>query len=182
MLVAFRFNQPVAPAEVLSHLALNFEPHDWDRPQLSDAGRARLRTNNPQAVARFDAKVAAAASAAASIAPQTFALAQDWDKKRFPPAADLVVVEITSPVPTESWIRARIDTQLRGVEGPALPTKPQTIRIEAEETFFVSSSAAANAILPIGTPCGCGAAASISSAFRRRCRFATSRMPPASRS
>ncbi len=138
MLVAFRFNQPVAPAEVLSHLALNFEPHDWDRPQLSDAGRARLRTNNPQAVARFDAKVAAAETAAASTASLTFALAQDWDKKRFPPSADLVVVEITSPVPTESWIRARLDTQLRGVEGPAFPSKPQTIRIEAEETFFVA--------------------------------------------
>ena len=56
---------------------------------------------------------------------------------RFPPSPDLVVIEITSPVPTESWIRARIDTQVRGVEGAALPDGAQIMRIEAEETFFV---------------------------------------------
>ncbi|RPI53772.1 MAG: hypothetical protein EHM55_12820 [Acidobacteria bacterium] len=137
MLVALRFNQPVAPAAVISHLTLGFEPHEWDAPQLSDAGRARLSANNPQAVARFEAKVAAAARAAASAESLTFTLAADWDKKRFPPSPDLVVIEITSPVPTESWIRARIDTGLRGIEGPALPGLSQSIRIEAEETFFV---------------------------------------------
>jgi uncharacterized protein YfaS (alpha-2-macroglobulin family) len=137
MLVALRFNQPVAPAEIASHLTLNFEPHDWEAPQLSDAGRARLRANSPQALVRFDAKVAAATRAAASTDTLTFTTTSDWDKKRFPPSSDLVVIEITTPVPTESWIRASLDTQVRGVQGPALPGMAQSIRIEAEETFFV---------------------------------------------
>ncbi len=137
MLVALRFNQPVTPAEVAAHLTLNFEPHEWDAPQMSEAGRARLRTNNPQAIARFEAKVDAAARAAASTQTLTFTLAADWDRKRFPPSPDLVVIELTTPVPTESWIRAHIDTQLRGAEGTALPAAAQNIRIEAEETFFV---------------------------------------------
>ena len=95
MLVALRFNQPVTPSEIVAHLTLAFEPHEWDVPQLSEAGRARLQANNAQAIARFEAKVQAAARAAASNQKLAFTVAADWDKKRFPPSSDLVVIEIT---------------------------------------------------------------------------------------
>ena len=73
---------------------LNFEPHEWDVPQLSDAARARLRVNNPQAIERFDAKVAAARRAAGSSQPLTFVPAASWDEKRFLRSPGLVVLEI----------------------------------------------------------------------------------------
>ncbi|MGH9203740.1 MAG: Ig-like domain-containing protein, partial [Vicinamibacterales bacterium] len=137
MIVALRFNQPVRPANIVAHTTLRFEPHNWARPELSPEARARLATNDPQAIARFNTKVAAAAQAAAARLPLTFRAATDWDKKRFPPSTDLVVLEVTAPVPTESWVNVGIDATVPAIEGRALPRSPQSRRIEAERTFFV---------------------------------------------
>src|SRR5262247_1679914 len=66
MVLALRFNQPVRAADIVSHTTLRFEPHAFDAPTLSSAAVARLRINDPQAVSRFQAKVAAATNAASS--------------------------------------------------------------------------------------------------------------------
>ncbi|HEV3214943.1 MAG TPA: MG2 domain-containing protein [Vicinamibacterales bacterium] len=136
MVVVLRFNQPVRAADILAHTTLHFEPHAWAAPTLGPDAQARLKGNDPQSIVAFTAKVAAAARAAASNAPLTFAPASDWDKKRFPTSADLVVLETTSGVPTESWVRVEIDATVPAVEGRSVPEKPQSHRVEAERTFF----------------------------------------------
>jgi len=137
MKIALRFNQPVRPADIPAHTTLNFEPHSWRAPELTPQARARLKSNDPESILKFDAKVAAAGSAASATSPLTFAVASDWDKKRFPPSNDLVVLDVTSPVPTESWLRVQLDQSADGIEGQAVPGVVQSKRIEAEPTFFV---------------------------------------------
>ena len=52
----------------------------------------------------------------------TLRLTTDWDKKRFPPSPDLVVLETTTPVPPEAWVRVSVATT---VPSPAGPEKPR---------------------------------------------------------
>jgi hypothetical protein len=113
-----------------------FEKHDWDQPSLAPDAQARLKTNDPQAIFRFNAKVAAAARAAAATSSLTFATAADWDEQRFAPSSDLVVLEVTAAVPTESWVRIEIDPTVPAIEGRSLPDTLQSRRIAAERTFF----------------------------------------------
>ena len=137
MIVALRFNQPVRPADVQAHTVLRFEPHQWDRPALSAEAQARLKTNDPQALPRFEAKIAAAERAAASSEQLRYTLAAKWDTTRFPASPDLVVIEVTDPAPPESWVRAEIDASIPAVEGRAVPGQPHSRRIEVERAFFV---------------------------------------------
>ncbi len=148
MQLALRFNQPVRPADIATHTTLRFEPHSWELPQLTSEARARLKTNNPESIVKFDAKVVAAARAASAVASLTFAVATDWDKKRHPPSPDLVVLDITSAVPTESWFRVQIDRSVPAIQGPALPTAVQDKRVEAERTFFVDGFSCRDACDP----------------------------------
>jgi uncharacterized protein YfaS (alpha-2-macroglobulin family) len=138
MILALRFNQPVRTADVLLHTTLRFERHEFDKPALTAEAQARLRTNDPQAIPRFQAKVATATAAAAADSQLRFAAAADWDRTRFPPSPDLVVIEVTDPTPTESWVRLELDSNISGTEGRAVPGKPQSRRVEAEPTFFVN--------------------------------------------
>ena len=137
MIVALRFNQPVRAADIIAHTTLHFEKHEWKQPVLTPDAQARLKTNDPQAILRFNAKVLTAARAAAATSSVTFTAAADWDKKRFAPSSDLVVLEVSAPVPTESWVRVEIDAAVPAIEGRSLPDKLQSRRIEAERTFFV---------------------------------------------
>src|SRR4029079_16639562 len=66
MVLALRFNQPVRPEDVAAHMTLRFEPHEFETPRLSADASARLRSNDPQAIPRFEAKVAAAMAAASA--------------------------------------------------------------------------------------------------------------------
>ena len=66
-----------------------------------------------------------------------FRLTQDWDKKKFPPARDLVAIEITTPVPPESWVRLGLDGQVPSPAGRAVSNSPQDYTIEFERAFFI---------------------------------------------
>jgi hypothetical protein len=112
VVLALRFNQPVRTADVVSHTALRFEPHALDTPVLSDDGRARLKTNDPQSIERFQAKVAAAMNAASSASSLKFSRASSWDTVRFNPSPDLVVLEVTDSVPPDSWAHVKLDPYL----------------------------------------------------------------------
>src|SRR5207245_1605667 len=92
IVVPLRFNQPVRAADIASHVTLRYQPHEWKRPVLTAHERLRMGAD----AARFDAKVAAASAAALSEAPVAIRIAADWDKKKFPPAPDLVVFESTT--------------------------------------------------------------------------------------
>ena len=137
MVMALRFNQRVRAADVLAHLTARFERHDWVPPVLPAATNTRLRQIDPQAPAAFEAKVAATRAIAAATAPVSVRLTADWDKKKFPPAATLVVLETTAEVPPESWLRLQLDDQMPSPAGSATPPSEQHFTIEVEKAFFV---------------------------------------------
>jgi uncharacterized protein YfaS (alpha-2-macroglobulin family) len=140
--IALRFNQAVRPADVLAHATARYERHDWNRPQITALERARMGAAE---AARFDAKVAATTAVTVSQAPVALRIATDWDKKQFPPAPDLVVLE-TVPVPsTDGWIRLALDTGLPAVEGRATPPAEQSHVIQLNPTFFVDAFTCATA-------------------------------------
>jgi uncharacterized protein YfaS (alpha-2-macroglobulin family) len=138
MVLALRFNQAVRAADLLPHVRVVFQPHPFDVPSLSVNAQARLRTNDPQAIPRFQAKVAAASAAASANTSLRFAAAPAWDAQRFPPSPDLVVIELADPVPPESWVRVEIDNSAPAISGPAVPGIPQSHQFEAERAFFAN--------------------------------------------
>jgi uncharacterized protein YfaS (alpha-2-macroglobulin family) len=137
MVMLLRFNQRVKPNDVLAHLTAALERHDWTPPALPAASDPRTRQIDPQAPAAFEAKVAATRAVAESIAPVTIRLTNDWDKKKFPPAATLVAFETMAPVVPESWVRLRLDEQLPSPAGRATPGADQHFTIEVEKAFFI---------------------------------------------
>src|SRR5204863_8288295 len=108
----------------------------FNRPSPSIAERAQM---DPAELARFDAKVAAAAAVAASQAPIGLRLAADWDKRRFPSAPNLVVLETTTVPAPDAWIRVALDTRMPAVEGRAFPPVEQSHVVQVEPTLFVDS-------------------------------------------
>ena len=133
-ILALRFNQAVRPADVLAHAAARYERHEWERPFLTATERARM---SPADAARFDAKVAATAAIAASQSPIPLRLAPDWDKRRFAPAPNLVVLQTVSAPATDGWLRLALDTRLPAVEGRATPPAEQSHVVYLDRTFFV---------------------------------------------
>src|SRR5512139_2104100 len=121
VIIALRFNQPMKAPQVVSHMSLRFQPHQWAAPYLQPEAVTRLKTSDPQALQAFDAKIATAAASAAADSTVSAMPAADWDKKRFKPSSDLVVLETTSPVPTESWMALTLDTAITGLEGKETP-------------------------------------------------------------
>jgi uncharacterized protein YfaS (alpha-2-macroglobulin family) len=138
LIVALRFNQPVRPQDVLAHLTARFSAHPWVLHDL-EALRVRLRSwpVGQQAVDLLDAKVAATRAAAGATGPVQLALASEWDKKRFPPSSDLVVVEAGTVVPPESWVNVELDAELRSPAGAATPGKVQAYTVIVQPAFFI---------------------------------------------
>jgi uncharacterized protein YfaS (alpha-2-macroglobulin family) len=136
VVIPLRFNQPVRPADILAHTSVRYQPHEWERPDVSVEERARMGAAE---TARFDAKVAAAGAAASSQAAVPLRLAADWDKKRFPPAPDLVVLETGAPPLLEGWMRLAIDNRVPAIQGQATPPSEQSHVIELEHVLFVDA-------------------------------------------
>lgn len=137
VIVTLRFNQPVRGADVLAHATARFQPHGFAAPAVAADLSSRLLAIDPHALDRFSEKVAATRAAATASGPVTLKLATDWDKKLFPPASTLVVLETTSPVPPESWVRIELDASLPSPAGPASPGRPQDYVVQAEQALFV---------------------------------------------
>ena len=138
MVMVLKFNQRVRSADVLAHLTAAFERHDWDAPVLPASANTRLRQMDPQAPAAFEAKVAATRAVTQASAPVGVRLATDWDRKRFPPVSSQVVLETTTEVPPESWVRIAFDEQLPSPAGTATPSSVQSYTIQVENAFFVA--------------------------------------------
>jgi alpha-2-macroglobulin len=136
IVIVLRFNQRVQPADLLKHVTLAYEPHEFKPPAISPSARDRMKTADPASLQRFDAKVAMAASAAQATTTVAGALAADWDKKRFPPSADLVVLQVP-PMPPESWLRVTVRPDVPSPAGPKTPGVEQTFTIQLERTFFI---------------------------------------------
>jgi alpha-2-macroglobulin len=136
IVIPLRFNQPVRPADVAAHMTARYERHGWERPAISAAERARMGADD---TARFDAKVAASLATASSEAAVQLRLAADWDKTKFPPSSDLVVLQSLGPPALDGWVRLTIDNRLPGVEGSAPPPAPQSFTIQLEPALFVDN-------------------------------------------
>jgi uncharacterized protein YfaS (alpha-2-macroglobulin family) len=136
-ILVLRFNQPVKAEEVLAHVKGAFEPHEFVAPVIPQAAQTRLATIDPSALQAFTKKVQAARSAASSSAAVTLAIAKDWDKKHYPAAPDMVVLQATSPVPPESWVKVEVDGKLPSLAGLATSGRVQNYTAKMERAFFV---------------------------------------------
>jgi alpha-2-macroglobulin len=133
--IVLRFNQAMRPADVLAHATARYQPHEWTAPALTADQRARIGAAE---AARFDAKVAAVRTVAASTAAVPLAPAADWDTERFPRSPDLVVLQTTAAPSADGWLAVTLDTRLPGVEGRATPPRPQTYVVQLAAAFFVN--------------------------------------------
>ena len=136
IVIALWFNQPVDAETLGEHLKLRTVAHEFKAPELP--GRERLQKLEPQQVAAFDAKVAKAQAAAASDGqPVLSFFATDWDKKRYKPGPELVVVETKPGVPPDTHLQVFIDDALAKRTTNVATGRTQTFTIELNPTFFV---------------------------------------------
>jgi len=126
IVIALRFNQPVDGETIVQHLQLKTAGHEFKRPVAP-----------VKADPRFDAKVAQSQQNAASDGQAVMSfLAVDWNKKRWPPKNDLVVVETKPNVPLDAWLQIFLDDKL-AKSGRASSGKPQTFTLQLDPAFFV---------------------------------------------
>lgn len=126
VVIALHFNQPVEGETIAQHLQLKTVAHEFKPP---------LAPSKPQPA--FDAKVAQAEKNAASEGqPVMSFLAVDWDKKRFPPKNDLVVVETKPNLPPDTWVQVFLDDKL-AKSGRVSSGKAQTFTLQLDPTLFV---------------------------------------------
>src|SRR5262245_29845004 len=137
MVVLLRFNQPVRPQDVAGHVRASLEAQDWNPPSFTPEEQARLRAVDPTAATAFAAKVEMTRGVAAGGPTIGLRVINDWDEKRYPRSPDLVVLETTSIVRPESWVKLVLDAALPSAAGPATPGQPQSYTIEAERAFFI---------------------------------------------
>src|SRR4029079_18050622 len=90
VVLLLRFNQPVSHASVDPHLAVTFQPHAFKAPPPPGEANAPA---DPAIVQAFEAKVARATESAARSASVALRPTNDWDKKTYPPADDLLAFE-----------------------------------------------------------------------------------------
>jgi uncharacterized protein YfaS (alpha-2-macroglobulin family) len=133
-IIALRFNQPVRPADVLAHVSVRYQRHEWTPPSVSSDERARM---GAEEAARFDAKVVAVRAIAASTDAVPVVLAEDWDRKRLPPSPDLVVLKTATAPSPDGWLNLTVDARLPAVEGRATPPRPQSYTVRLASAFFV---------------------------------------------
>lgn len=138
-IILLRFNQPVKPGDVLAHLSASFQPHPFEPPFIPAGVQTRLRALDPSAQQAFSAKVQAAESAASAASPVTLKPAPDWDKKRFPPSPDLIVLQAETTVPPDSWVNVTTDGRIPSPAGTAIAGKTEGYVVQVEPTFFVNA-------------------------------------------
>lgn len=116
IVIALRFNQPVTAANITPHIQLRTEAHTPELPEkLPQAAEAK--------------KQQALAAAEKDGDPILAFIATEWDKERFPPSNDLVVLETKPGIVPETWINVSYN---KG-------ENPQAYTLELDPTFFVSS-------------------------------------------
>jgi uncharacterized protein YfaS (alpha-2-macroglobulin family) len=127
--IALRFNQPVEADTIAQHLQLRTEGHEFKKPVAPE-----------KADPAFDAKIARAEQNAASDGqPVMSFLALDWDKKRFPPAKDLVVVETKPNLPPDTWLQVLLDDKLAKSARHVTSGKAQTFTVQLDPMLFVEN-------------------------------------------
>lgn len=148
--LALRFNQPVRVSDLLAHLVVRFQSHAWDPPAFPARERARLAAEDPAGLRQYDAKVAATRAVATSTAAVGVRAAADWDKKRFPPADVMVVLETTNAMPPGSWLQVTLDGRMPSLGGPELSGQALSTTVELDPAFFVEGPSCRVECAPAG--------------------------------
>ncbi|MGH9407827.1 MAG: MG2 domain-containing protein, partial [Vicinamibacterales bacterium] len=136
-IILLRFNQPVKPSDVVGHVTAAFEAHEFVAPVLPASAVSRLRAIDSRAEQAFRDKVTRATQAASATATVSLKLTGDWDRKKFLPSPEMVVLQATNPVPPDSWVRVETDGRIPSLAGRAVALKAETYTIKVERTFFV---------------------------------------------
>lgn len=137
-ILIFNFNQPISPEALIRHLHVRYEQHAWTPPTFQDEMIRRMASTDPGAYIDFVEKLGATARAAASMAAVPFTIASDWDKNRYRPEPNLLVLETREPPPAESWVRADFDESLPGLAGRETPGSIQSYTFKMAPALFVT--------------------------------------------
>ncbi|HEV7238903.1 MAG TPA: alpha-2-macroglobulin family protein [Thermoanaerobaculia bacterium] len=127
IVIGLRFNQPIDPQILVQHLQLRTVAHTITLPE------------HPKGEPAFEAKKAKAIASAQSDGQPVLAfLATDWDKQRFKPGNDLVVLETKPGLLPDTNIELLIDDKLAQSPRHVRTGTPQTFTIELGPTLFVN--------------------------------------------
>ncbi len=127
ILVALRFNQPVAPEKIRDAISLKYSPHEWQAPSApSDPDPA------------FNAKLDRAVKASQLADAVPYIVVAKWNPKLIKPGSDLIVLETRDVPPTNAWISVDLDEKAPAVQGPEVPGTPQQFTMKMEPPFFVT--------------------------------------------
>ncbi len=136
--IVLMFNEPVDASKAAAHASLVYKPHVWKAPAFQNEVLGRLAKNDPQSFVAFQKKVAATLLAANASSSVAFSVARNWDQKRFPASANMVVLETGEAPPPQSQILLTLDGELPAVQGAAVPGEKQTYLFQMEPAFFVT--------------------------------------------
>lgn len=135
VVIALRFNQPIEPNSLLPHISLRTRGHEIELSPYPDNGAGRISAAE---MAAFDAKIAAAQKAAASDGQKVLAfVATEWDRERFVPGKDLLVLETKPGIVPDTWLTVTIDDKLAASPRNARAPE-QSVEIQLEPTFFAT--------------------------------------------
>ena len=137
VVLALRFNQPVSRETLAPHLRFEMVPHDFTDPVLPPEALERFLAADRKQIDDFAAKVARARQAASSREAVPVSPATHWNRKAYPPGADLLVFQTDGVPPTEGWIRVSLDGSLPGAQARGIPDKAHEYVVKLERTFFV---------------------------------------------
>ena len=137
VVLALRFNQPVSRETLAPHLRFEMVPHDFTDPVLPPEALERFLAADRKQIDDFAAKVARARQAASSREAVPVSPATHWNRKAYPPGADLLVFQTDGVPPTEGWIRVSLDGSLPGAQARGTPDKAHEYVVKLERTFFV---------------------------------------------
>jgi alpha-2-macroglobulin len=123
VVIGLWFNQPVEATVLAPHLKLRTQAHQIELPPVPPEGEPKAAK--------------ARASAAADAQPILSFIATDWNKERFIPGKELVVLETKPGIPPDTWIEILLGDKLAQSPRHARSGREQTFTIELEPTFFV---------------------------------------------
>ncbi|MEA2463819.1 MAG: alpha-2-macroglobulin, partial [Acidobacteriota bacterium] len=123
VVIGLWFNQPVEAKVIAPYLKLRTQAHEIELPAVPAEGEAKAAK--------------ARAAAAADAQPILSFIATDWNKERFIPGKELVVLETKPGIPSDTWIEILLGDKLAQSAQHARSGREQTFTIELEPTFFV---------------------------------------------
>lgn len=136
VVVVLQFNQPIRPLAIAKETKLHYFPHDWSAPPLPN-GVQRWKAQEPQGFSAFEAKAALASASATQEDAVPVRAARAWNRKWFPPAKEMAVLETTAVPAVNAWIRVAIGKSARGAQGVVPAGREQEYTIKLEPALFI---------------------------------------------